>query len=201
MKLRLFMIVLLIVCTWLVLSTMHSQLRFHAAPSGEYFLVNSSSSDPQSAKTALHLEGLRDKLHFVITNGLRLYPDDERLLRIQTRWDGTLSEVEDADSNVAYSLGKRALFVCAREKDGTMTSSNSSMFVLLHELAHIATHSWGHTPEFWENFKFFLEIAEEVGVYRYENHDLASFCGTNLGANPVRCVKDSTCESSLQKKY
>ena len=40
------------------------------------------------------------------------------------------------------------------------------MFVAVHELAHIASASIGHTDEFWTNFKFLLEEAEKLNIYK-----------------------------------
>ena len=40
------------------------------------------------------------------------------------------------------------------EDENKLIDENTLMFVALHELAHIATESIGHTKEFWANFKF-----------------------------------------------
>ena len=42
---------------------------------------------------------------------------------------------------------------------------NTMMFVVLHEMAHLATESIGHTSEFWENFKWILEESINIGIY------------------------------------
>ena len=36
------------------------------------------------------------------------------------------------------------------------------MFVALHELTHLATTDIGHTPQYWQNFKFILENIYEL---------------------------------------
>ena len=43
---------------------------------------------------------------------------------------------------------------------------NTLTYVALHELAHVCSESIGHTPEFWDNFKFLLIEAEKLGYYK-----------------------------------
>ena len=60
------------------------------------------------------------------------------------------------------------------------------MFVAIHEIAHIMTKSIGHKPEFWNNFKFLLENAKEIGVYTPEDYkkNPRSYCGMKITDNP-----------------
>ena len=60
------------------------------------------------------------------------------------------------------------------------------MFVATHEIAHIMTKSIGHKPEFWNNFKFLLETAKEIGVYSPEDYKKTprSYCGMKITDNP-----------------
>ena len=47
---------------------------------------------------------------------------------------------------------------------------NTVLFVVIHELAHIMTHEVGHTPLFWNNMKYLLEVGEKVGIYQPVNY-------------------------------
>ena len=63
---------------------------------------------------------------------------------------------------------------------------NTLTFVALHELAHIATKSVGHTPEYWKNFKFLLTQAEKINVYKpvdYKNNP-QEYCSMTITDNP-----------------
>ena len=60
------------------------------------------------------------------------------------------------------------------------------MFVALHEISHIATKSIGHKQEFWDNFKFILEEAVEIKIYKpvdYKKKPI-SYCSLNITDNP-----------------
>jgi predicted metal-dependent hydrolase len=60
------------------------------------------------------------------------------------------------------------------------------MFVAIHEIAHIMTLSVGHTEEFWQNFKFLLEHAVQLGIYEpidYKKNP-KNYCGMTISDNP-----------------
>ena len=60
------------------------------------------------------------------------------------------------------------------------------MFVIIHELAHVASESIGHTDEFWKNFKFLLIEAEKIGIYKpidYKTNP-KNYCGMEITDNP-----------------
>ena len=153
---------------------------------------------PDSQGAADRLAELESRLHRLLEGAARLVPGDARVEAIRTRWDGTLSEVQAADE-VAFSLDKSSIHVCLRDAGGRLEDLNTSMFVLLHELAHVATDDYGHSPAFWDNMRFLLELAEQLGLYRYEDYGAGqvTFCGHPLGASPLTCVKDRTCTSLL----
>ena len=125
---------------------------------------------------------------------------DPRIQRIRDRWNGTLSELDGKRAgNIAHSVGKRDISICIRDPDGTLADENAAMFVVIHELAHVASRSIGHTDEFWDAMRFLLELGEYTGAYNYTDHDRehTMLCGKKLGSNPMTCVKENTCKSSL----
>ena len=59
-------------------------------------------------------------------------------------------------------------------------------FVALHELSHIMTVSVGHTTEFWDNFKFLIEQAEIIKIYKPIDYSKNSvdYCGMKIKDSP-----------------
>lgn len=89
----------------------------------------------------------------------------------------------------AYSenKGEKLAFCLDTEKTkGTLIDMNTLTFVALHELAHVATLSVGHTEEFWNNFKFLLQEAKKIGIYDPVNYkkEPTRYCGMNIDDNP-----------------
>lgn len=136
-------------------------------------------------------------------NAAAAFPDDPRLQRLAARWDGTLAEVE-RPGDIAYSLNKQTVYVCVRSpsEPAKLESFNTTMYVLLHEVAHVATDEYGHPPVYWDNFRWLLEAAEHLGVYTYEDFDAmpVTHCGHRLGNNAMACVRRKECSSSLRTR-
>lgn len=189
---------ILLVAAFLLLR--REKMVWRVAPvNGKAYYVKNVSDAKDAAN---HLATLESRVSTFLKKGEERDKDDPRLVRIKERWTGTLSEVPPAADNVAYSIGKTSIHICVREKNGRLTDLNTSLFVLIHELAHVATTTIGHTNEFWKNMKYLLELAEEVGVYTYVDHDetTESLCGRVLGTNPLTCVKEKTCASERSGK-
>lgn len=172
------------------------KMTWQVARNGHAYFVKNL---PDRRRAADRLAELEEHMREFVRKALERHPAEPRLLRIRDKWTGTLAEVEDTSENVAYSLNKSIVHVCMREEDGSLADLNTSCFVLLHELAHVATLSFNHTAEFWTNFKYLLELAEQTGSYTYVDHDKmpAMLCGRVLGASPMSCVKNKTCASQL----
>jgi hypothetical protein len=92
--------------------------------------------------------------------------------------------------STSYSENKGdKLVVCLRDKapPHKLVDTNTVMFVVLHEMAHLMTTTIGHTPEFWTNFKRILQDAVSVGVYSSVNYDRSpvQYCGMTITSTPV----------------
>lgn len=162
----------------------------------QYYVKNMPDAEAVADRLAFLELRIRDFLH----KAEGYAPGDPRLLNISRRWSGTLAETPH-DEDVAYSVAKDTIHVCVRAPGGGLESENTGMFVLLHELAHIATDKYGHPPEFWSNMRFLLELAEATGSYKYENFDtsLVTYCGRKLAASPLSCVKNGACGSEIHR--
>lgn len=157
-------------------------------------------SGPDAGAVADRLALMELRIRRFLERARSYAPGDPRVANIVRRWNGTLAETPK-DEDVAYSVAKDSISVCVRAADGGLEPENTTMFVLIHELAHIATDSYGHAPEFWANMRFLLELAEATGSYTYQDfdHDLVTYCGRRLAASPLSCVKNGACGSSLRR--
>lgn len=82
------------------------------------------------------------------------------------------------------------MHLCLRNKNQTsvLVPENDMLFVLLHESAHIANYNdTGHSPRFWEVFKFILHEATMSGVYvptDYHRKPI-DYCGLYVDYQPL----------------
>ena len=84
-----------------------------------------------------------------------------------------LSEVSpNSSSDTSYTLNKRIINMCLRDKDeNKLHDINIMVFVTLHEASHVCTDTRNHGPPFWQTFKWILTEAEECEIYK--NIDLS----------------------------
>jgi hypothetical protein len=101
-----------------------------------------------------------------------------------------MCENDIQDDSTSYSENKgEKIVVCLRNKtDGyPFVDTNTVMFVILHEIAHLMTTTIGHTPEFWANFRRILQDASKVGIYTPVNYarEPTGYCGMTISDTPI----------------
>jgi hypothetical protein len=183
---------------------------YHAWPRSMTWVRSDLTGKTYHVKDAPGAQDVADRLAFLelrvrrfLDRAQEYAPGDPRVRRVKERWNGTLAETPQ-DRDVAYSVGKDAIHLCVRsaEEAGGLEPENTSMFVLMHELAHLATDEYGHPPEFWSNMRFLLELAERTGSYAYQDFEAnrVSYCGHAMASSPLTCVKSGACVSQLGRK-
>ena len=99
-------------------------------------------------------------------------------------------KIEDniLDDDITFTIdkGKQMVF-CLTDRVGgaKVYDHNLLMYVSLHELAHIASISVGHTLEFKQIFKSILSHAVLAKEYVYNDYSVnnVNYCGINLTSN------------------
>jgi hypothetical protein len=113
---------------------------------------------------------------------------DNRVSRLKDNYKPErISEGVDTPGYTSYSINKgEKIVLCLRNRDKLM-DINTMMFVVLHEFAHLATESIGHTEEFWDNFKWILEESINIGIYTRQDFQNKSvdYCGIKITSTPL----------------
>jgi len=136
-----------------------------------------------------------DKLATLSNNLLRLIDhtknkNREGVQQLSTNFNtDIITENIPGSMYTAYSVNKGdELSICIRDKDTEkFISDNTVNFVAIHELAHIMTNENGHTPKFWDNMKYLLEQANEIGIYDpidYSQNPIM-YCGQEINSTPM----------------
>jgi len=116
---------------------------------------------------------------------------DPRISILITRFKPENMCENDVDSDsTSYSENKGdKIVVCLRDKAPPypLVDTNTVMFVILHELAHLMTTTIGHTPEFWANFRRILHDAVSVQIYTAVNYSKTPtpYCGMTISDSPI----------------
>ncbi len=124
-------------------------------------------------------------------------PNPEVSQRLYSRWQQIrnnprgLRETAFGETSAAYTVNKsEQIRICIRDRSSGdeephFEDDNTSMFVLLHELAHIMSKTYGHGVEFKRNFATITKLAETLGVYHPVDYSQqpTNYCGTDITNN------------------
>ena len=104
--------------------------------------------------------------------------------------DNIIENAPTGTVNTSYVDEKGKVFaICLREKlsgNNNFQNMHDLHFVVLHELSHMATYSYGHEKDFWTNFKFILTEADKAGLHKPVDYSLnpINYCKLVVNYNP-----------------
>jgi hypothetical protein len=152
-------------------------LEYRKSKNGKTYGIQELFKEPDIALELL--AKLHDNMTSFIAKLNVKYPNDERVIRLvkgfkHVEIEETTEKVDDDNTSFTINKGEY-MSLCLREYPNSNTNSNhkerpfhdynSLCFVIIHEMAHIASVSEGHNFEFIENFKFLLKEAVNMGYY------------------------------------
>jgi hypothetical protein len=117
------------------------------------------------------------------------FPNDRRVKRLVNRLhDVKIEESPFEPDTSSYTINKGDLIaLCVRSKeDKSFHDYQTLLFVVIHELAHVASIGRGHGPEFVDNFSWLLKEAHASGMYipvDYSKNPI-TYCGVRVSNNP-----------------
>jgi hypothetical protein len=98
---------------------------------------------------------------------------------------------ERSGGDTSYVIDKGEIFaMCIRDpknQNKIDPKMNDLTFVLIHEMAHLFTKTFGHDRLFWENFRFLLKEAKNIGVYETTDYkkNKSPYCGILISYSPI----------------
>jgi hypothetical protein len=183
----------LIICVCLMLFIIYVNSDFFnlkcviATKDGKTYCVRDT---PNLKKSANLLANVSNKMNKLVKYTYSRYPNREDIKRLYENFNpNKIVETLPTSEYTAYSENKgQKLALCLRKnkEQYKLIDINTLTFVAIHELSHLMTKSIGHEEEFWNNFKFLLKCAVELGIYNpvdYSNEP-QSYCGMEIDDNP-----------------
>jgi hypothetical protein len=186
----LLVILLIIGLAWLLWDTYgNGEVEYvKSTVDGKEYLVRSLPDKKEAANLMAQIVANLQKLvSYLETNQSK----DERTVRIIKNFNSdAISEGSENAKYTSYSVnkGEKIVFCLrSRDKNNKLMDSNTMTFVALHELSHICTESIGHDETFWENFKWLLQNAVKIGVYKEQDFKKApvEYCGIQITDSPL----------------
>jgi hypothetical protein len=147
---------------------------------------------PEAHRTADEIARVEKYIDRLITYLDNKYQSgrDRRVDRLVNRLHNIrLEESPFEHDTSSYTLNKGELIaVCLRNKeDKGFHDFELLKFVIIHELAHVASVSTGHNQEFIDNFKWLLQEAHDAGMYHPVDYSKnpVTYCGVDVTNNPM----------------
>lgn len=150
----------------------------------EYF-VSERNESPTSEEIADTLASIRQRI-----NKFSSHLKNNQHGEYQPYIDELIKTVEDIDISentksiyTSYTINKKELVFCVRsKKTGEIHDINLLMYVVIHELAHIACPEYGHGDLFKKIFKYLLNEANKANIYYSINFSLnhTEYCGMEI---------------------
>lgn len=197
------LIIIVSIILWCFLSKHFAKIYINV--NGENYKVHKNLEDPETAAALLYrlndlsIELLRNLKEKYVLNATPEKLSDPIFASHNHHTKNLLDHYNpdvleethphNIEGNTSYVQFKGKIFsVCLRYKDADKDfhKFNDLTFVMLHELAHLARKDFGHEPPFWIAFKFLLNEATEIGIYKPINYadKPVNYCGLKLEYNP-----------------
>lgn len=141
---------------------------------------------PDMYQAADYLAKINKSLSLVVNHLNAKYSDKKEVKRLYDNFNpSNVSEGSPNSGYTSYSVNKgERIVLCIRQKNASQTFAdfNVVMYVALHEMAHLMTSTVGHDTAFWDNFKFLLQEAIDIGVYKQQDYQKnpAPYCGIEI---------------------
>lgn len=182
-------LVIVICIIFLLTSSIDNSTTTPSTVDSREYIVRDSGNPSTNTYAANYLATLHSNatkiIEYMVSNKV---PDQVVAQRLATRWATcTLRETGSNEGSVAYTLNKGTeIRICIRDKAGNFEDPNNAMFVLLHELAHMMSATFGHNEEFRNNFYEIIRVAVEMGLYKPVDYSQSPvvYCGMQINTTP-----------------
>jgi hypothetical protein len=149
----------------------------------KYYKVRDNSLKNESANALANINiRICKLLAYIKNNNLQ---DDSFVKRLYNYNPNSVQEnLYDLDTTYTINKGSSIHYCLSPRNTSNLAvyDINTLMFVAIHELAHIASVSIGHTQEFKDNNAKLLKYAIECSVYNYIDYSKTpkEYCGIKI---------------------
>jgi hypothetical protein len=153
--------------------------------------INKSHTSNEKVSYANTLKALRAHTGKLVVYLQGEFPSDARTHKL-SKWyqkeHKAFHEIEHYENRTfGYNIGKgKYIAVCLHDARNRPNSFNETFFVVLHELAHIATEEYAHNLLFWDTYRWLIHAASHAGLYENIDYgkDPRRHCNYQLNHNP-----------------
>ena len=182
---EIFVVFIMIVLIFVYLSKQYGEVKYvrSSLDNREYLVQNFENKTDAANLLAEVAQNLQQLVNHMISK----YPTNEECIRLYNNFNpDNISEGSASSGYTSYTVNKgQKLVICIRNTDGSFVDLNTLLFVSIHELGHVGTSSIGHEPEFWSCFRFLIDEAILIGLYKEEDYakQPKNYCGIKINSS------------------
>ena len=193
--LTLILIFLILYFVYINLYTDDNLIYEKATFDNDYYWVRNMSDKSQAANTLAVIKSNMNKLINYLQNNINQFPENMSYIKdlVKRTRKIYIMETPKDEKFTSYTINKGEKIVfCLRSKVlHNIHDINTIMYVVIHELSHVACPEYGHTKLFKEIFKFLLVQANKIGIYKITNYRISpqDYCGMTINEYLLDNVK------------
>jgi hypothetical protein len=181
--LTLILLFLILYLTYINLYTNDNLIYEKATFDNGYYWVRNLPDKSIAANTLASIKLNMVKLINYLKNNINDFPDNMSYIQdlVKRTKEIYIMETPKDEKFTSYTINKGEKIVfCLRSKLlENIHDMNTLMYVVIHEMAHVACPEYGHTPLFKKIFIFLLTEASKIKIYTVVNYKLNPqyYCG------------------------
>lgn len=152
----------------------------------EYYWVRDKNDKIKAVNTLANIKINMKKLVLYLQNNQNKFPDNLPYIKdlvLRTKKINIMETPQD-EKYTSYTINKGEKIVfCLRSKLlDNIHDTNTLMYVVIHEMAHVGCPEYGHTPLFKKIFKFLLQHSIIIGIYKPVDYRInpQNYCGMTI---------------------
>jgi hypothetical protein len=87
-----------------------------------------------------------------------------------------IKRLEFYEGDESFTLNKKKVYICTKDKHGVTYNSNILTYVILHEYAHSICPEIGHTPLYKSIFSDIISKSIYLGLYKADGKFPEDYC-------------------------
>jgi len=133
------------------------------------YLVRNAEDKSKAANILATIKNNIKKLVLYLKNNINEYYDNKEYIKnlVNKTKEINIMETPADEKNTSYTINKgEKIVICLRSKFlNEIHDINTIMYVVIHELAHVACPEYGHTSLFKKIFVFLLKVSHKLNIY------------------------------------
>jgi hypothetical protein len=189
-----------ICCTWQLYKSYKEVLWVQSDIDQRHYIIRNKYSNEKLKESANLLASINIRTQTLIDHVSIKYARDPFFSRAvdtlkKVYSPDIISEAANDARYTTFTIDKKDMHICLRTRDDLQNAYdvNLLMYVVIHELAHMANYDdkyqpiLGHGKEFQTIFKLLVKEAMAIGVYSYQDYNSQpqEYCGIQIQSNIV----------------